>query len=283
MTGGQDPLPTEALEDVAYLSRSANRIVILDALSDEPATRRELTERTGSSRTTLDRIVNELEDRGWAERTTDGEYVATAAGTHLMAQFRPFMRSVEALRQLGGAVSWLPTDELTIGLEAFADASVRRPERDDPVETVEFMTDLVREASSFRVLTDLVPPEQLSVSMHDGIQSGRLSVEVVVPAGYLSYIREHPARFERWRENVTAGAEVSLYDGSLPCNLWIADDVVLIKESGPGPIDESYGVPIVSRNEAVRSWAHELIDRYRADSTELELATVDESASAEDR
>jgi hypothetical protein len=33
-------------------------------------------------------------------------------------------------------------------------------------------------------------------------------------------------------------------------------------KSGPEPIDESYGVPIVSKNDAVRSWAHDLIDQW---------------------
>lgn len=147
MSGHETTIPIGALEDVEYLSRSANRVVILDALTRGPSARRELAEVTGVSRTTLDRIVNELESRGWAERTPEGTYTATPAGSHLMQQFRPFLDAVEALRQLDEAVAWLPEDELDVGLEHFSDAVVRRPQDGDPVEGVEYMTGLVRDAA----------------------------------------------------------------------------------------------------------------------------------------
>ena len=94
MPDERDTIPAEALKEVAYLSRSANRVEILQTLTRESHTRRDLTELTGASRTTLDRIVNELEDRGWARRTDDGDYTATPAGDHLMAQLLPFVESV---------------------------------------------------------------------------------------------------------------------------------------------------------------------------------------------
>jgi hypothetical protein len=37
-----DTVPIEALEDIAYLSRSPNRVRILDALTRDPYSRREL-------------------------------------------------------------------------------------------------------------------------------------------------------------------------------------------------------------------------------------------------
>lgn len=264
-------VPSGALEDVAYLSRSQNRVAILGALARGPSTRRELQETTGTSRTTLDRIVNELEDRDWAKRLPDGDYAATAAGTHLVNQFRPFVESVEAVRRLEETVSWLPTDELTIGLEHFSDATVMRPER-DVVEVVEFMADLFRNSDDFRVLTHLTPPERLGRTFHESVVSGSLSVTAVVTGGTLDVVRGQPRRRERWRDMVESGSEVYRYDGSIPCNLWTFDGTVLIKKSGEEPIPESYGVPIVSENERVLEWGHRLIDRYRDDGVRLEPA-----------
>ena len=94
MPDERNTIPAEALKEVAYLSRSANRVEILQTLTRGSHTRRDLTELTGASRTTLDRIVNELEERGWARRTDDGDYTATPAGDHLMAQLLPFVESV---------------------------------------------------------------------------------------------------------------------------------------------------------------------------------------------
>lgn len=278
MSDGGAEVPARALEDVAYLARSANRVKILGALTDRSATRRELAEATDTSRTTLDRIVNELEDRGWAERTPDGTYTATPQGTQLQRQFEPFLDSVVAVRNLGDAVEWLPTEELTVGLEQFADATVQRPERGDPVETVDLMVGMVEAATRFRALTHLVPPEPLSDAILEGVESGRLTAEGVLTSDSVDFLRGTPNRRERWAAIVAAGTGLYEYDGELPCNLWIVDEAVLIKKSRPGSFAEAYGVPIVSRDEAVRAWANDLVDTYRARATRLEPASFAGSA-----
>jgi predicted transcriptional regulator len=271
--GEADPeVPTEAVADVAFLSRSTNRVRVLGVLADRSITRRELAAVTDVSRTTIDRIVNEFEDRGWAERTADGTYAATPQGTHLQRQLRPFLESVVAIRRLGDAVDWLPTEELTVGLEHFADAAVRRPARDDPVETVDLMVVLVEGATEHRAFTQLVPPVALSEAIREGVESGRLTAEGVLTGESIDSLRETPHRRERWASIVDADrAGLYRYDGDIPCNLWIIDEYVLIKKSSPDSVAEAYGVPIVSRNEAVRSWANGLIDDYRADATRLDV------------
>jgi len=258
-----DAIPPDALDDVAYLSRSANRVAILDALTQGPYSRRRLTELTGASRTTLDRIVNELEDRGWAERTTDGDYIATPEGNYLMQQFRPFIDSVEAIRQLEGVVEWLPNDELDIGLQHFSDASVRWPAQDDPMETIDYFTDLIQDTTEFRVLANLAAPTPLAEAMRDRIVTGQLTAEYVVAEEIIEYIQMRPDRKTRWREMLESGASVFRHEGTIPCNMFIFDDTVLIKKGGTEPIAEGYGVPLESESETVLSWAHDLIDQHR--------------------
>lgn len=278
MSDGEPAVPTEALADIAYLARSANRVQILEALATRSATRRELAERTDTTRTTLDRIVNELEDRGWAERTDDGTYTATPRGTHLHRQFRPFLDAVVAVRRLGEAVEWLPTEELTIGLEHFKDAVVQRPARDDPVETIDMMVEMVADATEHRAFTHLVPPVPYAEAILEGAESGRLTADGVLTAESIEFLRANPDRRKRWAAIVEAGTgALYRYDGEIPCNLWIIDDHVLIKKSGPDPFADSYGVPIVSRNEAVRAWADRLIDAYREEATRIEPGYFAES------
>lgn len=267
-------IPTKALEDLAYLSRSANRVAILDALTKGAYTRRELEERTGVSRTTLDRIVNELEGRGWAERANNGTYVATSTGNHLMAQVRPFVDSVEAIRRLDEAVAWLPDDEMSIGLHHFSDAIVRQPEEDDPMKTTDYFIDLIRDTAEFRALTHLAPPVSLSRAMRDRIVTEQVSAEYVLTDTVVNYLSDNHERRSRWRDMIESGADVYRDQGPIPCNLWIFDDIVLIKKSGPESIQESYGVPIESENVAVRSWAHDLIDRCRADAVRVDAETL---------
>lgn len=272
-------LSTEALEAVAYLARSANRVRILAALSRDARSRGELADQTPASRTTVDRIVNEFQERGWAERTTEGTYGATTQGEQLMRGFRPFIESVAALQRLEDALDWLPLDDLTIGIEHFSDAVVWEPAT-DPVETVEFMCDLVRDANRFRVMADLVPPEQLEVVITDRLKADRLTVDGVTTNQVLHHIGSRPERADRWRAMKDAGATVVGHEGQFPCNIWLFDGTVLIKKSSPGPVDESYGVPIVSTDETVLSWANELIDDWIARGTPIEPESFREDSAA---
>jgi hypothetical protein len=50
----------------------------------------------------------------------------------------------------------------------------------------------------------------------------------------------------------------------------VFDDTVLIKASGPGAREASYGVPIESTNPRVREWALDIVEGYRADATRVD-------------
>ena len=252
---------TDALDDAAYLARSENRVRILDAVSTEPHTRRDLVAEADASSATVGRVLQGLQARGWAERTRDG-YVATPAGEQVTAEFEPFIRAMATVRHLGDAVEWIPTDELSIDLHHFDDATVRRPARYDPAEVVDFFVELLQAADSAHVLTHLVPIEAKERALLDGLRTGRLDVEIVLTDGLLDYLRDHPDHRARWPAIIEAGASVNCHDDTIPCNLFVLDDVVILGNS-----HSDSGHPyacIVSENPTVRSWAHELIDRYSA-------------------
>lgn len=273
-------LPITALEDIAYLSRSANRVVILDGLTEGQYSRGTLANQTGVSRTTLDRIVNELEERGWAKRTNEGNYSATAHGRLLMRGFRPFLESVEALHRLDDALTWLPADQLDIGLEHFSDAVVRRPESGDPVEVTDYFNELLSNTSEFRVLSHLAPPEPLGETLVERVTTGRMTMEGVITDELFRYLGSTPERVTRWRRLIESGNDLRRHEGPIPCNLWIFDEMVLIKKSGPEPIDESYGVPIVSENDTVRAWAHDLIDEWMNEASRMDVTAFDTDPTA---
>src|SRR6056297_1738375 len=128
MTETLQEVPDEVLEDIAYLVRSKHRVQILDLLTGASFSRGEIKERTEIARTTIDRIINEFEERGWAKRTTDGGYRATPTGEQVVSEFEPFVTSMDAIRNLGDLAAWLPTDDVPIELRHFRDATVRRPD-----------------------------------------------------------------------------------------------------------------------------------------------------------
>lgn len=271
-----DSLSDEALADIAYLGRSRNRVEILEAVVSRPRAPRDIADATGAARSTLERILAELEERGWAERTPEGKYEGTAAGEFVVDEFTPLIGSMEALHTLGDAVSWLPRDELSISLSHFSDAFVHRP--DDPTEAIDYMTDVLRNTENFRVISHLIPPEPPANAIHEGVAAGRMTVDYVISEEVVEYLSGHSERRERWLDTIEAGADLWLWEGPIPCNLWIFDETVWMKRSRRGSIQDAYGVPIISDDDTVRSWSHDLIDRYRKAATPVDVETFSEKS-----
>lgn len=142
------------------------------------------------------------------------------------------------------------------------------------METIDYFTDLIRDTTEFRVLTNLAAPFPLAEAMRDRIVAGRLTAEYVIADEIIEYIRERPDRQTRWREMIEGGASVFRHDATMPCNMYIFDGTVFIKKGGVEPIEEGYAVPIQSENETVLAWAHDLIDQYRNAATRIDAEAL---------
>lgn len=278
MTGGTENLSEDALEDIAYLARSKNRIEILATLVTGAHTSRNVEEATGASRSTVDRILSELEGRGWAERTTDGTYVATSAGEFAVTEFEPLVGAMQTLRTLGEAVAWLPDDEISIGLRHFQDATIRRSNPNSPVAEVTYLLELMRDATLFYNLTYIAPTLSLLQSMRDGVVERGMTVRNVLTADLITYLQDQDEQTFYWQEYIEGGARVYRYEGRIPCNVFIVDETVLIANNEP-----EAGHPctfIETTNETVRTWAENLVETYREDAERLGPAAFSPERSA---
>jgi predicted transcriptional regulator len=267
MPGDATPRPDDVLEDVAYLSRSETRTRVLDVLGAAPHAPRALAERTDIPRSTLRRTLTEMVERGWVERTLDGEYVLTAPGEHVAAETEQYLDAIGAIRTLGDAVAWLPNDELTVDLRHFADATVRRPEPNAVSAPSTVATERLREAAEFACLVNTAPSLGFERAMVDGVVDGRLTTTHVITDAELDVLRRDPDRAARWRTYVEAGADLYCYDGRIPCNLLVIDETVFVLDRQPEALEG-----IESTNAAVREWAVGLITDYREDAERLDAA-----------
>lgn len=105
-------------------------------------------------------------------------------------------------------------------------------------------------------------------AMLDGVVERGIRVEHVISESEYAYLRSDPERMARWREYIQAGANVYRYDGTVPCNFLIIDGTVYIGKS-----QSDYGDPytvIESDDDIVRSWAHDVIERHRTESEQLD-------------
>lgn len=271
--------PSDALSDIAYLSRSDNRVRVLDTLTDGTYAARELRDLTGTSKATLSRILNEFEERSWARRAFDGGYEATPQGEHVMAQLRPFVASMTTIRNLGEEVGVLPVDELTmepdadltVGLHHFDGAVVERQSAVAQGAGREYLADTLRETSGFHVLTDMAPPRVVGTILQDRADSGDLSGDHVWGGDLYEHITTNPDQPPRWSDLMAAGHRLYRYDGHLPANIAVADESAMIW----GGTDEMRRRVIISQDDTVRSWARAVIDRYRERAEPVQADVLD--------
>lgn len=269
-------IPTEAIEPLAYLTRSEHRVRVLEAMTEtipkpgldtpgyEP---RELRNVTGASGATVSRILNEFEERGWAERNQYGVYMATPIGQSIAIEFAPLLDSMEAIRHLDDAVALLPLDELTVSLEHFRDATVREPKAPQPYDIDMLLTEFLSDSSTFDVLCYVPATAGLLDELTEQIASGTLDSIQILAERIVEFYADVGADEvqERAHDHLDAGAEWYVYDGHIPCNMFIFDETVVFENSQVNELRD--GTTLVTTNSAVREWALDVFERYQADSS----------------
>ena len=261
MVADLPPRRRSALEAAAYLTRSVNRMTVLEALCHGPIDRRAVVASTGISTATAGRILTEFQDRGWAERTREG-YVTTPTGDWLHGAYEQFLDDVETIQHLGSAIGWLPDAELTVPLRHFRDSTVHRAAPNSPDAAARALHDLVEDAASFETLTYLAPPQSMAETMRDRAAAGHLEGEHVLTLDLVEYLQHRAGQRACWRAYLDAGATVYCCDRPIPCNLFRVDKRVLVANTRP-----SEGQPcefIETGNGEVLTWAQETVASYRA-------------------
>lgn len=271
---GPEGLPSDVLADVAYLARSPNRVRVLEALVTEPRSTRSLREATDTTKTTLNRILNEFDERSWAHRTADGQYGATPQGEHVSVQFRELVDSLAVIEDLGADIAVLPPNEmavgardgLPIGLSRFADATVKRQRPEAQGVGREELLDAARQSSTMNVLTDMSPPRVLGRILDDRILDGQLSGTLVCTTGLIEYLQEGQEHPPDWGELIESGFELYRYGDTVPANVAVFDETTLVW----GAAGQMRRRVIISGNKHVRRWAFDVVGRYRDRSEPLD-------------
>lgn len=244
------------LEDIAYVARSPNRPAVLSALDEGPRTRRELDEETGASRATLARILGDLEERRWIERSGD-HYVITALGRLVAEEFAALIDTMDAVESIRDVAHLLPT-EGSLDLRAFADATVTRPDPADPTAHLDRAHEHVAGADSVDILATLALPRIARVAA-ERLQRGELSFEATIPAGFARDLTPDADVRASFRDIVDGGGTIRLVEETIEHNVLVADDTVVLWLCDDEGDDQ--GV-LVTDDERVREWVERQIATY---------------------
>lgn len=256
-----------AMESIAFLARSENRLLVLRTISDAPQERRELREELPIARTTLARILNEFESRGWIVREARA-YRTTPVAEAILSKFEPLRATVEGIHALGEAIDWLPPPATDLDFIEFRDCSITKPTTDNPAKPFDRGLELIEGAGRYRALVTTAIPSYVE-AVRELQVDGPLDKQGVIEASFLGTLQDNPERAEPWH-TFAASDTTWIYHGQVPVDLHIVDDTVLLwlRKRSEDELDV-YGL-LESRNAALLEWAEELFEEYKRDAALLE-------------
>lgn len=216
---------TEPLDDIEFLSRSINRVTVLEEVSSHPQTRAGLEASTDVSKVTIGRILDDLLDRGWIVKTGD-TYKTTPIGEVIAADFSQLRTTVETAQKLRSIAPYL--SEIQFDVRCLDDATITVSDPADPMAPFERPIELLRGAERARFLSRMISPVVLEV-VHEAVVEGDLSIEAVLSDSVRERI-ESDQEMTTWTRDIldSTRAHAYLSEETTPFEAAMIDDVVAI-------------------------------------------------------
>lgn len=259
---------TTALDDIAFLANSENRVAVLRTLVEGSRNHDEIRDRIGASRVTTARILRELEDRNWITRSGQ-DCVITSTGAWVFDEFSSVLDEVEAERRLREPLQWLPADLFSFDVRRLRDAEVVVLEESDATAIIRRILEFRRSSDQIQGMTRTVAPVFIEADWKSTVR-GDTRLEQVVTPGVLEAIRNHPPSAKRVREMLDESDVDILVLGDIPISVGIYDGTVGIDLTDDGGIVKA---GLVTDDEVVREWA---IDRFERCLDEARLVSPDD-------
>lgn len=260
------------LEEIEFLARSANRVAVLNELTDDNYTRRELAELTNASQPTLGRVLRDLTERKWITYEGQG-YTATATGCLVAEGFTDLQDIMETEMGLREVVDWLPTEAMEFDLRRLTDANITVPSQTRPGAPVQRVLELLRSSDHVWIVSHAFNEQSLSV-IHRQAVDGTQTFRGVLSPDAVDAIARDPTLRQQLQDLIACeGAEIRRYTDEIPVAVTITDDLVhlLLRDD-----DGLLRAALDTDNERVLSWARAIHEQYWRDSSTLDAEALDQ-------
>ncbi|WP_245852921.1 helix-turn-helix transcriptional regulator [Natrinema ejinorense] len=254
-----------ALDTIQFFADSANSVRVFEALTAGPTTSRELAEQTGASRSTVARILDTGESRGWIS-SEGSQYELTEEGGIMIAEFRAYLQTVEGIQHLGNAIEWLPSPVRSLDFRHFRTVEIITPKTPAPSRPYDHVAEKIRTTDEVRSLVEVTLPRYVTL-IHEQVNERQLTAELVIESDWIATLPAESEqlpllRFRAERESIWT------YDGEIPLNMHIFDESVTIWLGEQRDEERVVRGLLVAETPAIMSWAEELYEDYR-DEAEL--------------
>lgn len=247
-----------AIDDIAFLANSTNRVEVLEALADAPQTRHHLNDQTNGSRVTIGRILRDFETRSWIERIGQ-EYHVTPLGKWLYEEFTNLVEVVGTVHKLQTVMQWFPPDLLTFDIRCLRDAELALRDKSDLTGLVRLMADYYSTADRTQALTKQVSPALVEATWEATVQRDGW-FEAVIDPGVFETVTAEAEMDTMCREMIASGnARIHIHD-AIPLQVALIDDAAFI---GLTDAEDTLQAVIHCTDETVRTWASEIFETYR--------------------
>lgn len=256
-----------AIETLEYVARSPSRVQILEILSSEgPVSRESLKAETDVVRTTLQRNLTGLAERGLI-RERDRWYELTSAGALTVAGVSAALDRVETAVRLRPVLERLPAETLDCDLARLADASVVEATATNPYGPVEYHATTLADVDRARLLLPIVSAKPIETARR-AVESGAV-FELVVTESVAETLRTESPIAETFATVADTGSvTVSVVDDVIPFFLGIVDGAVQIG------VPDDNGLPaalLESTDPRVKTWAVGRFEAFKQRSTRFDL------------
>lgn len=181
---------------VHVLRTAASRQRAFAEFEDGSATRSDIQEALGVSRSTAFRVVNTFDSLGLVSRQ-NGTYELTPFGHVVQRETARSMSTIRIAKRLSPILGALKETEEPIDLRAFNDATVTELETGDPYRPMRRFLSLVEDASRIREFTPLLPDPAYQNTLYDRVRDGLWSAVVYPPSAVDQLRRGDNGEFER--------------------------------------------------------------------------------------
>lgn len=252
--------------DSSLLAVLQKRSDVLALLVDSPRTKPNLVGELDVSRSTVDRAVRELDERGLVKRT-DGGFAATLTGRLAHDAYREFHDQMRVLSDTGDLLRLLDADA-ELDLCVLTGAEVVEAEQPAPYKPVSRLEEHIERATDVRALARAIVSRRLADALHEGVTERGATFECVYTESVAEFLRT-----DRWdeRHEMVATGNYRMYETSdLPFGLVLLEepDRTVVCLNVYDDTNDLRGVVVNDAPEAV-SWARSLFESYRDDAVDV--------------
>lgn len=257
----------EVCDPLEFLCNSPQRLQILDVLDDTQMDVRDVMEAVDGSRSTVQRNLSVLEQRGWVNEASAG-YTTTTVGRLLCEEFVAVSESADTIMRMAPFFEIVDNPE-KIDVKRLTDALVMTPDLGQPTSLMNRLFNIFEEADHVRGFLPVVSSLSVELSRRAAATGDSVpECDYIISSDAFDTLRQQFGNDGADGGEINPPDHISLqvYGGSLPYGLFVSDEQLAL-----AAYDEIGRIEAVveSTSEDTIEWGERKYEEYRHQSTQL--------------